>query len=521
MSRSDSTFAIVVAAVWVVAAGLTWGTYSAGAADPYGYVSESDLWVRGDLVVEQPVAARLPWPDVDATLAPLGYRPGSEPGTLVPVYSTGLPIVMAVFQLVAGPRAVFWVVPILGALAVVATGLLARQLSGTTAGAFAALVLASSPTLVFSVMWPMSDAAAAGWWALAVLAVTRRGLPSATVGGAVAAIAVMTRPNLVGVAVVPFAYLVVRLTRDGTRRGWWRLLAFSGLTAVGCLAVAWVHTFLYGSPLESGYGDLDWFFETSRGVPNAGGFLVRPLAVEPVLVMLAVVGVVAVVRSAAGSDLRLVGALCAGVIGVVLASYLFFYSFPEWWYLRLLLPAYPAVAVLAGAGVAWTAEHSPARWRNSLLGGLAAVVVFVGLAQSAGREVFRSWEYESRYEVVGRFVAEELPPDAVLFAFHHGGSLRYYADRLTVRFDVLAAEWLEPATAALRDLGFTPYFVVEGAEAALFRERFRSITPLGDLDWPPTAELQGSTAVWVYDPADRQRHLDGESIVTRGILARP
>ena len=505
-----------MAAIWVLAAGLTWGTYSAGAADPYGYVSQADLWVRGNLVIEQPVADRLPWPGVDATLAPLGYRPGLAPGTLVPVYAAGLPLAMAAFQLVAGPQAVFWVVPFLGMLAVVATGALARRLSGPTAGAFAALLLGVSPTMLFSVMWPMSDAAAAGWWVLAMLSLTSRGYPSAGIAGMAAAVAVMTRPNLVGVAVVAFAYLVLRAVREEGGRGWVRLSIFSGLTAAGCLAVAAIHASLYGSPFESGYGDLDWFFETSRGVGNVRGFLIRPLTVEPLLVILAVVGGAAVVRPTARPGFRAAGCLCLGVAGVVLGSYLFFYSFPEWWYLRLLLPAYPAVAVLAGVGVASIEGRSPLRWRTFTLGALALVIVFLGLGQSSRREVFRSWEYESRYEAVGRFAAEELPQNAVLFAFHHAGSLRYYADRLTVRFDLLDAAWLEQATATLRDRGYTPYFVVEDSETALFSERFAA-TPLGALDWPPLAEFQGSADVRVYDPSDRRRYLAGESVVTREI----
>ena len=510
-----------MSALWVALSGLVWGTHAAGGADSYGYVSQAALWLDTDLVVDQPLATQVPWPDADATLAPLGYRPGLTPGTIVPTYAAGLPMLMALFQLVFGAQAVFVVVPVLGVVAVLAAAGLASRLSGPTAGAFAALLLASSPTVVFSVMWPMSDAAAAGWWALAMLWATRTGVGSAGAAGAAAAVAVVTRPNLVGVAVAPFVYLVLRALDSDRRLGLLRLGLFSVLTAIGCLGVAAIHTYLYGSPFVSGYGDLDGFFEVSRAPGNLAGFFLRPLAVEPALSVLACAGAVALLGRSSNSKARVTGWLCLGVVGLVLASYLFFYTFPEWWYLRLLVPAYPALAVLGGVGVVWVVRRSPARWRTSLLAAVGVVIVFVGLAQSVRRDVYRSWEYESRYQTVGRFVTEELPPNAILFAFHESGSLRHYAGRMTVRFDILAPEWMEPATAALRDAGYHPYFVIEDPEAELFEERFAEVTPLGAIDWPARATFEGPVGVRIFDPADRQRQLNGEHVVTQSIVHAP
>ena len=517
MTRTDAAFVIAVATLWVLLSGLVWGTHAVGGADAYGYVSQAALWLERDLVVEQPLAGQVPWPDADATLSPLGYRPGLRPGTIVPIYAAGLPIVMALLQWVFGGPAVFLVVPVLGAVAVLASAGLASRVSGPTGGAFAALLLGASPTLLFSVMWPMSDAAAAGWWALAIWGVTRTGVVSAGVAGAASALAVMTRPNLVGVAVAPFVYLVVRALGSNRRLWRQRLGLFSALTGAGCLAVAAIHGHLYGSPFVSGYGDLGWFFEVDRAPGNVAGFLLRPLAVEPALTVLAGAGAVAWLGRSSDVMARAAGWLCLGVVGLVWVSYLFFYTFPEWWYLRLLVPSYPALAVLGGAAVARVAGCASDRWRPALVGAIAAIIVFVGLWQSASREVYRSWEYESRYEAVGRFVAEELPPNAVFFAFHHSGSLRYYADRTTIRFDLLAPEWMEAAIVAVRDAGYHPYFVIEDPETTLFEGRFSETTPFGALDWPARAEFEGSVGVRVFDPADRQRQLSGEDVATQTI----
>jgi len=519
---------MLIAALWVSWAGITWGTWVAGGADPYGYVSQAGLWLQGDLIVEQPMADELDWPEVDATLAPLGYRPGPRLGTIVPIYPAGLPIVMAAFQLVAGSRAVFLVVPLLGALAVLVTAGLARRVAGPTAGAFAAILLGTSPTLIYSATWPMSDLAAGAWWALALYGVTRAGPGWAAVGGGATALAVLTRPNLVGVAVAPLVYLGVRAVRSRTRTDVTRLVLYSALTGIGCLAVAGIHTVLYGGPLESGHGNLSQFFETTRRsynptgpllrpLLNLRGYLTRPFDVEPLLVVTAAVGAVAVLRPAATATVRGVGALCLGMVAAVLASYLFFRSFPEWWYLRLFLPAFPALAVLGGVGTAWVFDRIRDPFRPALVAYALVVASVFGVYQVVARKVPSVSVVEARYESVGRFVAQTLPENAALLAFQQSGSLRYYADRLTIRFDLMHGEWLEPATELLRDRGYVPYFVVEESETTLFQERFGGHTGLGRLDWPALAELQSAPAVRIFDPADRQRALSGEAVVTRQI----
>jgi len=54
-SLVSSTIAIgaVVAIVWF---GLAKGLFVAAASDAYGYVSQADLWARGDVIVQQPWA---------------------------------------------------------------------------------------------------------------------------------------------------------------------------------------------------------------------------------------------------------------------------------------------------------------------------------------------------------------------------------------------------------------------------------------------------------------------------------
>jgi hypothetical protein len=87
-------------------------------SDSYGYVSQADLWARGDLFIPEPHIAQAPWPEAERTFAPLGYRPVHSDGTwaYVPIYSAGLPLFMAAAKLVRGREFMFWIVPAFGSL---------------------------------------------------------------------------------------------------------------------------------------------------------------------------------------------------------------------------------------------------------------------------------------------------------------------------------------------------------------------------------------------------------------------
>ena len=50
-----------------------------------------------------------------------------------------------------------------------------------------------------------------------------------------------------------------------------------------------------------------------------------------------------------------------------------------------------------------------------------------------------------------------IPPDAVILAMQHSGSLRYYTGRLILRWDALDPAWLDRAVAFLRDRGIATY----------------------------------------------------------------
>ena len=110
---------------------------------------------------------------------------------------------------------------------------------------------------------------------------------------------------------------------------------------------------------------------------------------------------------------------------------------------------------------------------------------------------------EQRYVTIGRDVADTTPPNAVVFAMQHSGSIRFYTGRLTVRYDSLPPESLDRAMALLRARGFRPYFLLEEWEEPAFRARFARTSAAGRLDWRPARKWTAPAPVALYDPVDR------------------
>ena len=196
-----SRFGLPVLLILGLAGGLYFGSYAAAGSDSYGYVSQARLWLTGTLWVEQPWVQQFSWPNRDWAFTPLGYRPMSNDGVLVPNYPPGLPMLMAVFLGLFGENGPFFVVPLLGAVMLWLTVLLGRETTGSNAvGLLAGFMLLVSPTFLAHLMLPMSDVpAAAAWTLVCLLALKQRELST----GLAASAALLIRPNLIALALMP------------------------------------------------------------------------------------------------------------------------------------------------------------------------------------------------------------------------------------------------------------------------------------------------------------------------------
>ena len=100
--------------------GVAWnlGARSCGGADSYGYVSQADAWLSGQLIVREPFIEANHPPFSRWALAPLGWRPEVDGYAIVPMYSPGYPLMMAAAKGLGGQKAMFAVTPIFAGLLV-------------------------------------------------------------------------------------------------------------------------------------------------------------------------------------------------------------------------------------------------------------------------------------------------------------------------------------------------------------------------------------------------------------------
>ena len=306
----------------------------------YSYVTQAGLWRTGTLQIHQDIVRDSPWPGAPETWTPLGFRtiPGN-PGAIASVYPPGLPLLMALFQIIAGYCGAFLVVPICSALTVWLTYLLGRRLfDAPHIGLLAAALVAASPVFLYQIMNAMSDVPVTAAWTLALLLlVSDRPLLSGLAVGA----AILIRPNLAPVSGVFVLWLAVT-----NRASVWRFAA--GLApALG--AVLLVNWRMYGSPLTSGYGELGHYYAWEYALANLRRYPVWIVDTQTPLVLLALCLFVAPAWLPPPRVPRL-RLLFGGFIGIVFLSYLFYTPFDAWWFLRFLLPIWPAIMVPTRGG---------------------------------------------------------------------------------------------------------------------------------------------------------------------------
>jgi hypothetical protein len=187
------------------------------------------------------------------------------------------------------------------------------------------------------------------------------------------------------------------------------------------------------------------------------------------------------------------------------AVYAAYPAFDAWWFLRFLLPSWPAMFIGTAALIIWLLDHRGARGRAWTIVVVIALSAY-GLVVTAQRHVFERNEGERRYATIAQLVAAQTEPSAMIFASIHAGSLRYYAGRATVRFDLLDGSWLDRAAAWLLEHGRHPYVLIEDWEMPLFRQRFGAANTLGELRLAPVLAYKAYQIpgrVYLFDYAEQ------------------
>lgn len=497
---------------------IPWGT------DSGAYLSAAHGWARGELFTPSSFSFRFPWAASEYVEAPLGHRAGPTPGSLTSFYPLGYPLLLATALRIGGELAPHAVAPIFAGLLAWCAFLLGRHIATAWAGVMAALMIAASPVTAAHSVIPMSDVPAAACWALSWAIGLRRGIGAAIAAGLCAAVAVMIRPNL-----APLALLLAIATAAAEPPSWRRVVsrfaAYGAAAMIGPLLVLWSQAVLYGGPLNSGYpASLDYFFQLDRIPYNARFYPAQFVALHTALpfagLLLAPLLARGWRRDRTSYRAALIVWTAVGVMAINLTLYLAYLSFNDWQSLRFMLPAMLALFVLFAAALDRAREWIAARRRGLAFLAILPVVPVVIAPRFELRQVFVEALAHERLELMGRYLHDALPRNAVIFTYVHGGALSLYTGRPLIRLDQIAPGALEQALADLTRGGFHPVFVLDTAvEHGLLKERLGAASAIA-LGWLPRAEFATTLEVTLHDAADREAFAAGERWPVDVLLTR-
>jgi len=499
------------AATALAAVGVANGTYAAGGSDSSCYVLMAEAFASGNLQPTSALASQVPWPDATTTFTPGGFGPsGTDRSAFAPICAPGFSFLLAPVVAIAGTGAMFWITPLTGALLVWMAFLAGRTLGGPFGGAMSAVLIAVSPAVLYQVVQPMNDITTAALWMATFVASLKRRWGLA---GVLSGLALLVRPNLLPLALVAALFAASEDTTPGIR-DWGLGIRRVGRFAVGAipftLIVLLLHDRLYGSPVRTGYGQVENLLSLSFIPINAVrylGWLVETHTPFPLLAFAAPF----VVAREKRKDVWL-------AIGLIVATgliYLTYTPFDDWSYLRFLLPAIGLMLVLASAVIVKAFEYvtGPAKAGHYVLIGVTTgVLVAFCLRAANDRHAFALQFLEQRYRSAGIVVRDQLPADAVVLSVWDSGAVRFHGRKEALSWEGLDPAWLDRSLAWLNQHGRQPFILVESWEEPGFRGRFAKHSDIGKLDWPPKYEID--RVVRIYDPQDRPRYHRGERVDT-------
>ena len=117
-------------------------------ADSYGYVSASRMIAGGHLIEPAPIAEWLSAPNRMALASPLGWTPSPDGTGIAPTFPIGVSAIMALFRVIGGDDAVFFVAPVMGVITLWLVYRLASDWFDAETGLFAAALVAWNPLFI-------------------------------------------------------------------------------------------------------------------------------------------------------------------------------------------------------------------------------------------------------------------------------------------------------------------------------------------------------------------------------------
>ena len=482
------------AAVAITVFSVVRGTWAVGGSDSSCYALMAEAFARGEVQPPLPLAETAPWSNATLTFAPAGFIPSPvRAAAASPICTPGFSLLMVPFRWLGGRDGIFMVTPIAAGLLVWSVAVIASRLLNPLGGAVAAVLVATSPIVLFQATQPMNDVTTAMLWAAMIAVAAGRHKHRGVFVGVLTGLAVLVRPNLAPLAgaVAVWAFFESRVV----------FLRFVFALAPFVAIVAVLNWALYGHPLRVGYGSAGDLFSLSYVTTNLRHYGRALVETQTPFPLLAIACPFVVTR-----ERRRIVWLALAVVAVTVLVYLFYRPFEEWWYLRFLMPALAIAIALAAAVLVAILRQAV------VVSALALVLAIISLRTGADRQVFDMQRLEARFRDSGEFVRERLPSNAIVLAVWQSGTLRFHAERETILWDSLAADEFDKAVSWLRARRLVPYVLVERWEEPSFRQRFSGATPFGALDWPPRYEIDRQVRIYALD--DRDAYLAGRAVGT-------
>ena len=371
----------------------------------------------------------------------------------------------------AGEWGKYFVVPLSAAILVLATFGLGVRLVSPAAGVIGAALVATSPIVLLSAFVMLSDLPTAAAWAVAIYFLTGTTSRSSLLAGLAAGVAVLTRPNhLPLVAVASLAYVDRMRNPSQRREAFQHITLFCLGSSVGIAGVAAINTALFGSPFVSGYGPLAGYFSPSHIVPNLRRYPAWIAELHTPLALLGLVALALPTRRLWPAATRPAFVLVLAAFATSLFSlYLIYLVFETWEYLRFLLALWPPmmVGVSALLVVLLRSRVAVLRW---IAMALALAVPSMQMRKAIEKGVFANWEFERRYISGALMTANHTVPNSVVLSMQHSGAVRYYAGRMTIRYDSMSGDQIDNAVGWLTTRKVHVYLLAEDWEIPMIEK---------------------------------------------------
>jgi hypothetical protein len=180
------------------------------------------------------------------------------------------------------------------------------------------------------------------------------------------------------------------------------------------------------------------------------------------------------------------------VLGTWAAGFLAFYApyrwtHEQWWFLRFILPAAPALIVAGLAAVSLWLEGLKARYTVPWAALVPAVVLLCALGVEAGqggpiREARAIGHGERKYGRVSVWLDAHLPKDAVIVASQSSGALYYFSGLTILRYEEMHPPVSEQVRRSVEGSGRGLYAVLWPFETGVLASLPGTWTQVGAID---------------------------------------